>query len=302
MTDDVVPLAVSSIRARRRPGAVVGVWAWQSVLALVGSWPAVALVRASYGRSPSGDAPLWDAGSLPLLSLLSREANGIRAATGAASAILVLGVLAGLVPLAAMMVSIGNTTRDKTGIGVASAVGRAVAVFRPFGLLLLAVTLAQGLVAAAAFLLGQLVEAWTHRALGEAHAQALGIAVGAALIPCVVVLGVLHDLARAAVVRLGLRPFQALVAGAEILRAAPRTLTWSWGWRALAAAAPVFAVAALADRTGGRGGFALFVLAALHQMVVLARVALRASWLAKSLRSVEGASRRSLAFMTSVDG
>jgi hypothetical protein len=168
--------------------------------------------------------------------------------------------------------------------------------------LLLAVTLAQGLVAAAAILLGQLVEAWTHRALGEAHAQALGIAVGAALLPCVVLLGVLHDLARAAVVRLGLRPFQALVAGAEILRAAPRTLTWSWGWRALASAPPVFAVAALADRIGGRGGFALFVLAVLHQMVVLARVALRASWLAKSLRSVDGASRRSLAFMTSVDG
>jgi hypothetical protein len=300
VSDDIVFLAASSMRARRRPGAVAGTWAWQSALALMASWPAVGLVRAAYGRSPSGDAALWEAGSLPLLGLLSRESNGVRAATGAAVVVLIAGAIAGLVPLAAMMFSIGSAGPDGRGIGAARALGQGVRVFRPLGILLVAVTFTQALAVAAAIFFGQLVEAWTHRSLGEARSQALGIAVGATLAPCVVVLGVMHDLARAAVVRRDLKPFQALVAGTRLLRAAPLALTWSWAWRALAALAPVAAVAALADRIGGRGGLALVVLAALHQLVVVARVAFRASWLAKALRTVDAAApSRALAFTES---
>jgi hypothetical protein len=47
----------------------------------------------------------------------------------------------------------------------------------------------------------------------------------------------------------------------------------------------------VAGRLGGRGGGALFVVAALHQLVILARVALRASWLAKAMRLVDDAHR-----------
>jgi hypothetical protein len=57
---------------------------------------------------------------------------------------------------------------------------------------------------------------------------------------------------------------------------------------------PIVAVALLADRIGGRGGVALVVLAALHQSVILSRVALRASWLAKAMRSVEDVGRIAL--------
>jgi hypothetical protein len=297
--DDDVPLVSSSIRARRCPGAAAGVWAFQTVFALVASWPAVALVRASYGRSSSGDASLWEPGSLPLLTLLSREANGVRAATGTAGAVLVLGAVTGLVPLAAAMIAMATTRRSGLGIGLGEAVGRAVGVFRPFALLFLTVTLAQGITGAALVFIGQLVEAWSRRSLGEAHAQQLGIAIGAALVPCVVVLGIVHDLARAAVVRLALGPFDALAAGAQVLRAAPLSLTWSWTWRALASLMPVLAVAALADRIGGRGGIALLLLGLLHQSVVLARVAVRGSWLAKALRALDGATPRTRFFADS---
>jgi hypothetical protein len=54
----------------------------------------------------------------------------------------------------------------------------------------------------------------------------------------------------------------------------------------------VLAVAAVTGRLGSSGAFALFFLLVLHQSVVLARVALRASWLAKALRAVDGALRR----------
>ncbi len=283
MSEDVVPLGASSIRARARPRAVLGVWAWESTLALVGSWPAVTLARAAYGRHPNGDAMLWDPGALPLLGMLSREANGTRAATGAATAVLVLGVLAGLIPLAAMMVSIGNATREGRRIGAARAVGGALGVSRPFGRMLLVVTIGQGLVAATAVLLDEVVESWMHASLGEALAQQLAFALAATVMLAAVALGVVHDLARAAVVRFELEAMSALTVGARTLRHAPFAVTWSRGWRTLASAAPVAAVALLADRVGGRGGIALVVLAALHQAVVLARVALHASWLAKAL-------------------
>jgi hypothetical protein len=42
--------------------------------------------------------------------------------------------------------------------------------------------------------------------------------------------------------------------------------------------------AAAAARLGGREGIALAALALVHQLGVLARVALRASWLARALR------------------
>ena len=49
--------------------------------------------------------------------------------------------------------------------------------------------------------------------------------------------------------------------------------------------------AVVASKIGGRGGGALLALTAIHQLVVLTRVALRASWLAKALRLVDKAHR-----------
>lgn len=288
MNGDALPLATSSVRARARPRAVIGVWAWETVLSLMGSLPAVALVRSAYGRHPRGDAPLWDAGALPLLGLLSREANGVHAATTTAAVALLLAAVLGLVPLAALMVSISTATRDGRAIGGALTAQGAFRVLRPLGVLLLVVGLGQGLVVGCAFLLGAGVQSWAHRSLGEALAQQLALAVGAAVLLGALALGVAQDLAGAAVVRFQLGAMRALTVAARALRQAPFAVSWSWGWRALASAAPIVAVAWLADRIGGRGGVALVVLAALHQGVILARVALRASWLAKAIRTVDG--------------
>lgn len=296
MSDDIVQLAALSIRARSRPRAVLGVWAWQSVLSFVGSWPAVALTRGAYGRAPHGDASLWESGSFPLLALLAREANGVRAAAGAAAVALLLGATAGLIPLAALMLSIGNVTSEGRGIGAARAIGGAVRLFRPLGILLIAVTLAQTLVVAAAILLGQLTEAWTHISFGEARAQQLGIAVGVALSSCALSLGVVHDLARAAVIRHDLKPVHALVTGCRTLRATPLVVHWAWTWRTLASTAPVVVVAGIAEGIGGIGGVPLLVLATLHQAVIFVRVALRASWLATALRVVDTARRSAPVF------
>jgi hypothetical protein len=292
MRDEVFPLTRSSIHARRHPAAIAGVWAWQSVLAVLATLPAVTLVRSAFGRYPAGDAALWEAGSLPLLDLVSREATGVRAATTTATALLVVAALAGLVPLASMMFAIANAGGYGRPVGAASAVGGGVRAFRSFALLLLTTAFAQGLVGAMAVLSGELAEAWTHARLGEAHALELGVAVGAAFAPGILLLGVMHDLARAAVVRLELSPLQALVVGVELLRDSMGSLAWSWSWRTLASLAPLIAVAFVADGIGGKGGATLLALGLLHQLVVVVRVALRASWLAKALRSVDDAAPR----------
>jgi hypothetical protein len=284
---DAIPLATSSVRARARPRAVIGVWAWETVLSLMGALPAVALVRAAYARHPRGDAPLWDAGALPLLGLLSREANGVRAATTTAAVALLLGATLGLVPMAALMVSISTATRDGRPIGGAQTAQRALRVLQPLGVLLVVVGLGQGVVVGSALLLGAGAQSLAHRSLGEALAQQLALALGAAVLLGALALGVTHDLARAAVVRFELGAMRALGVGARALRQAPFAVSWSWGWRTVSSAAPIVAVAWLADRIGGRGGVALVVLAALHQCVILARVALRASWLAKAIRTVD---------------
>lgn len=289
--EDIVVLPGSSIRARSRPWAVVGVWAWESAISVVGSVPAVALVRAAYGRHPAGDAPLWDPGSLPLLGLLSREANGVRAATTSAAFVLLLASVAGLVPMAALMVSMSRTTRDGRAIGGPRTFEGALRAFRPLALLLAMLWLAQGVVVAVALLLGEGTQSWASRSLGEALAQRTAIGIGAVLLVPALALGIIHDLARAAVVRFGVGTMSALTAGTRALWRAPIAVGWSWGWRALAAVVPIVAVSLLADRIGGRGGVALVVLAALHQSVILSRVALRASWLAKAMRTVEDVSR-----------
>jgi hypothetical protein len=230
---------------------------------------------------------LWDPGALALLGLLSREANGVRAATATAAFVLLFAAIAGLVPLAALMISISSGTRDGRAIGGARTVEAALRTFRPFGLLLGAVSVGQGLVLAIGFFVGDGLQSWTHVALGEALAQQLATAVGVVAVLGTLTLGVLHDLARAAVIRLEVGAMNALILGARALRRAPIAVTWSWAWRVVASLCPVVAAALLADRIGGRGGIALLVLAVVHQCVVLSRVGLRASWLAMAMRTVD---------------
>jgi hypothetical protein len=220
------------------------------------------------------------------MGFLSHEAGGMRAALGAASCVLAIAAVAGLIPMAALMVSLAYATRDGRGIGAARTLAAAVRAFRPLAVLLALMVLLQGLVLGLAVLLAVGTEAWTHGLLGEARAQETAIVLFAILGLGVAALAVVHDLARAAVVRRGLGAMHALFVGAEAFRRAPAPIAWSWAWRSALSLGIVAAVALVADRLGGQGGIALVGLALLHQGVALSRVALRGSWLARALRSV----------------
>jgi len=283
----LVPRQSARIRARLHPAAIAGVWAWQTAFALVAAYPAAALVGAAYGNDPRGDSPLGASGALALLDFLRMNVHGVGAAAGGTALVTIAAVLAGLLPLGALMTTMAHATHGGHPIGASRAIGGAIGSGRALAGLLLGVGAAEALAVVAAVILGAVAEGSVHAWLGEARAQMLAIAIGTvALVPACAI-GVVHDLARAAVVRLRLGTLSAWIAGYRSFRAAPIGLAWSWAWRALASVAPVAVVALLADRLSWRGGLALATLAVLHQAVLLTRVALRASWLAKALRTVD---------------
>ena len=286
MSDHLVHRFDDSVRARTRPVAVLGMWAWETVLALLAAWPAATLARGAYGRYPSGDAALWDPGALPLLGLLTRETNGGRMAGGAVVGVLLLAAVAGLVPLAALLATLAYTTAEGDRIGAARAIGRGVGAFRPFVRMLLLVLLGAGMVALAAVLLGEGVQGWTRGWLGEARSQQAALVAGGLVALPLLALWVVQDLGRAAVIRQEIEAMHGLTVGTRTLVQAPLALGWAWGWRALLSLGLLLAGGALAGGLGGRGGWALLVLLGVHQSVVLGRVALRASWLARALRAV----------------
>jgi hypothetical protein len=290
--DDLVLLTTPAIRARRHPRAIAGMWAWQTVLALLVGWPAAGLAHAAWSGDAHGDAPLWAPGGHALADWLWRDQHALTELSHGAALVLVVGAVAGLVPVAALLVALAYATRDRLPPGFTRCMAEGFRAFRPMIVLLAMATLLQALTLAAGALVAGGVEHATHGWLGEARAQQLEALVFLVFLAAVSFVGVAHDLGRAAVVRFGVGGIRGFALGARTLRLYPVSTWWSWAWRALASLAPVLAVAAVAGRIGGEGGVALVFLGVMHQAVVGARVALRASWLARALRGVDGTLRR----------
>jgi hypothetical protein len=270
------------VRARSHPRTVVALWGWQTTLALGASWPTASLVRAFYGASPRGDGELWEPGGHALLDLLRHGARALAPAAGAAEFVLIVGAVAGLLPMAASMFAMAHGRAAR----FVRSTSRAMQALPALLLLLVIVGAAQAASLGVAFLVFKGIDMCFETSLGDAYAQRLGVASAMIFVLVASGLGVVHDLARAVVVQTRARALRALAGGARAFASAPLSLWWSWAWRALAALAPVAAIAAVATRIGGRGGALLVLLAALHQGVVLSRVALRLSWLARALRAV----------------
>jgi hypothetical protein len=283
--DELVLLMPQAMRARRHPRAIAAMWAWQTVLALLASGPTAGLARAALGS----DEALWAPGAHTLLDWLWHDIHGLRALLSGAEMVLVLAVIAGLVPMASLMAALTYARRDRRAASFGQSVAAGSRAFSPMALLLLLVGLLQGLAVVAGGILAGAVEGWAHAGLGEARAQQVEGVVFLLFLAAASQIGVMHDLARAAVMRFRVTGIRALGVGARTLGRAPVVLWWSWAWRALASVAPVLAAAAVAEKIGGHGGVDLVFLFALHQSVIVVRVALRASWLARALRAVDGA-------------
>lgn len=276
---------VSLVRARRCPRAIAAMWGWQTVLGLVVAWPMASFVSRAFGADPRGDATLWDAGGHALLVLFSRDSRAILEGMTLGSIVLVLAAILGLLPMAALMVAMldgaGGCKRP-----VSYAAARAVRALPSLGALLILAVLAQVAAVGAGYLTAKVVDLYVRGVWSEARADGLELLVIVPFAPVLGALAIVHDLARAAAVRFRLGAVRAASLGAGAFRRAPWSTVWGWAWREGAALFALVAGSFVAGALGGRRSFALIVLTVAHQATIAARVALRASWLAKALRTV----------------
>jgi hypothetical protein len=284
--DRLLLVTNDAMRARRRPRALAIVYAWQALSGLAAAWPVSALVRDSYGHHPRGDAVLFDPGGLALTDLVMRG-DGISAVLTSALVILLASSVLGLFPMAALVVSIGHATPDRTAPPTRAALERAAEAFGPLVRLLVVFGLTQIVLLALGFALGRTASSLLAGKLDDAAADLAGMFVFGVFLLGSTYLGVLHDVARCAAIRFRAGAFDAIAVARRAMRPSPVRVVWSWAWRGLAGLLAVGVGAFLAHRIGGRSGFALVVLALVHQAIVVAKTGLRASWLARALRLVD---------------
>lgn len=282
-------LSTESMRARRRPFAVLAFGAFHVLAGLAIGWPAARTIASVYENHPRGDAPLFEDGGFALVRTLMENESSLRALTSFTLVVLVAASLLGLVPIISIYASLAHTTPDvKTPRArhlapfIASTYGSFAALW--FGAWVLKVIA----LAIAMTVSGALSEGLDD-SMGDVTADKLALAGGLLVALLVPLIEVLQDLTRAALVRYNTGLLTALRFAFRTFRRGGARAFFSYGWRALAGLAPIVLVGTFASRFGGKGGAALLALFLLHQSVIFARAALRASWFARALRAVDEA-------------
>jgi hypothetical protein len=276
---------------------VVLAWAWPALVALLAGAVIAARVGSVYGQHPGEDTALWHEGGLELLDLVVR-ARGELSSLGTAVAVVIgLGTLLGVWPYALLLQDGLHAARPRARArrprltDLARDALPSLPTLLALRLLFLAGAVLLAVAAFFAMHLGQAVGASGGNA-SDVRIDVTGWTFGLVVLAGFVVLEIALDAMAAAAVndrrpRLG----RALLGGYELLRAAGGRLTLAWTWRTVTGLLLVAVGAWVASHLGGRGGSALVLLALVHQLVALARAALRASWLA-SLTSATGSQPR----------
>lgn len=268
-------------RALRHPSGLLLVWAFRLLAAWILSAPIARALGSTVRHFPEGDARLFEPGAGFLAEAVRLELPTLAAeARGAAALGCVLAWLA-LVPLAALMEQLAANER----LTVGSAIGRGVARLPGFTFLAGLTWLVQ---AGLAVVLGVGLDALGKRlnqSLDERQSDLCllaGLALGLA---CVALLGVVHDLARAALLSRDRRVLRAVATAFGTLRARPFAALHGWAVPALGSVGLVGLAALITGALDvSRGGAARWLAVGLvHQTAVIGLVLLRAAWLARAL-------------------
>lgn len=278
----LVLLEPNEIRLGRRPGAIASVWAVRAAFAWAIAAP-VAHVLGGEGvdQFPRGDALLFQPGGGYLLETL-RLAEGplLSELRHAAWLTLLFGYLS-LVPLAGLMVALAHRGR----LDPSEFVARGLRHLPHFGYLAGLTWLAQAVVALA----GATIVLFLEQTLSASHSvrsvDLWSMSVAALVLVLVLAVGVVQDLARAACVRFGDRVGGALKDAFATLCRRPGAVLRGYAVPAAWSVVIVlFASVATEHLHVERGGtWSLIAIFGLHQLVVLALVVLRSSWLSRSL-------------------
>lgn len=295
--DAEVELAPSAMRARSRVGPILVYFAWELVVGLVIATPLHGLVRATIGGHPAGDSGLFEPGGRMLVSVFGGSGAALAVTTRTTLALLVVGLVAMHLPLGALLASFvtGLGPRQRSPRQVSS-FRHATSAFAPLMAISVVSAALQGAWVFAAFSAGAAVTNALAPRIEDLRAFLAGAAVTCVLVLLAALLTPLVDIARASVVR-GVVTARTERTTASLLAASARTVVRfprreklqaiiAWAARTLVGIGLVAGAASITTAvtlTGARWVTATWLL---HQGVVLARTALRASWLARASRAV----------------
>lgn len=306
----LAPLAPAAIHARKRPFAVVFVFLVELAWALVVATPVHTWARRVWGNHPDGDATLFAPGARELMVWLGQSDAALAVTARTTTVLLVVGAVLMQLPFGALVASLAFAREDRVehadgerihlrSLRLRGALQIGVSAFLPLSVMLILGSLAAGLVLFLGGLAISALETTLTEALGDARSFTVRVALFGVLAALAAVIGVVVDLARAAIVRdSGLAAargtaspaWNVMLRGVRVAlstsRASLGRATLGWTGRAVVGLALLAIGYVAADELGGRGGLALALLFGIHQAVVLGRVALRASWMARALALV----------------
>jgi len=301
-TPEVMALDPRAVRARRRPLAVAAVWLWELLFGLLIAAPIHAWASRTWGAHPDGDAVFYRGGGHELMTWLADGELVLPVIVRITILVLFIGMLSGQVLLGTLVASL-TTTRGPTG-----AAPRALTSFRaglsaffPLAALGILFWALQMLVLIIGYFLASAIGHAVLNSVGEARSFTIRFGIFGFFAFLALVLGVIADLGPVGIARevaLASQPTKASIRLREGLADAFRTARHAggravvaWGWRATIAFALVPFGGLLGVRAAGAGGAVLFLVFVMHQLIIFARTALRASWLANAVRLVEAARR-----------
>lgn len=305
----MIPLTPSAMHARRQPVMVLFVFLTELAWALLVATPVHAWARRAWASHPDGDAVLWKGGGRELLIWLGQEDAGSAVTARTVMVLLLAGILVMQLPLGALLASLafsraetgipGEGTTLRSSLRPAAALRIGVAAFMPLAGVLALGSIASIIVIAIGALASSAVDHGLAESMGDARSFVMRLVTFGLFVIIACMIGVIVDLARAAIVReVGLRNaagtsspgWSIMVRGLRVaLRVARGNLlkaTLAWAGRVVVGGALIAIGYVAAQVLGGLGGAALLLLFFVHQSVVLGRVALRASWLARAMAMI----------------
>lgn len=283
-------LARGALESLRRPRAVALVWLARLLVAWIVASPLARTLTAQGTTDlPRGDAVLFDPGGLWLVEALRLGWPVLRSELR--GTLLVGGVLAwlSLIPLAVLLVALASPYRTP----VASAGSRAIALFPRLTLLFGATLLLQGaVIGGAVFAALELQERWG-TSWDERSSDLCALGVLALGLVLALAIGILQDLARAALID---DDGGAIRATRRALGLGKRNLgvaLGAWvGSSALAVLTVLVAGACVGWIDVSRPGeWRVVLVTIVHQLAVLAMVFFRATWLSVALDLLRRAPR-----------
>lgn len=261
-----------------RPGPLLAYFASRALVGATLGLPLSVAVAGVVGPQPAGDAVLWAPGGLLLLETVRLLEPAFAGLAWTAAAVGLVASFALLVPLAALIASMGRSSLDRRGppagahrlLAVAAARFGTLALIMGMVLLLQAVALSLWTVFATI-----LLEALTLQPSSRAVAKLLLVGAGLG-VPWL--LGMVQDIARTLAVQHRLGALDALAGAVAALRGTVGRASLACAWRGALALAALAGSAGLTLAIGCRTTAQLAGAIAVQLAALLLAVALRASW------------------------